>query len=372
MESFSWEEQFATGIGEIDEQHQRLVDILNRYGSALAENSLDQEYLYQIFRELAVYAREHFNTEEKIMIAARIDQRHVKQHIREHRSFVEDIEVWIKELDPEDPYSHRTILDFLMHWLTYHILGIDKMMARQVKGVMEGLSAEEVFRREQLDKRASHDSLLKALGGLFELVSKRNKELLELNLTLEKKVEERTKKLVEANRKLKLISITDDLTQLPNRRFAMQQIQLYLKEGEREGKALAVLMIDADGFKKVNDTYGHDAGDRVLKRLARKLRHIVRTDDIVCRLGGDEFLVICPDTNLQGATQLGEQIQAAVAKMSVTAGEGRWSGSVSIGVAVAISGDQQMRALLKSADRALYCAKIAGRNCVRSGAIVTA
>ena len=127
------------------------------------------------------------------------------------------------------------------------------------------------------------------------------------------------------------------------------------------------MMVDADGFKVINDTYGHDAGDVVLKRLAQELRHSVRSDDIVCRLGGDEFIVICPNTDIEGALFLGEQIRGKITSLRVHVGDGFWIGSASIGVACTVQENtKEVNALLKAADEAVYEAKRCGRNCVKS------
>lgn len=127
-------------------------------------------------------------------------------------------------------------------------------------------------------------------------------------------------------------------------------------------------MIDADNFKTINDSYGHDAGDVVLQRLAKELQHVVRTDDIVCRLGGDEFFIVCPNTNLEGALHLGEQARSNVVALKVKAGKGFWYGSVSIGAACINAEMQNIDVLIKEADEAVYEAKNDGRNCVRSKA----
>ena len=125
-------------------------------------------------------------------------------------------------------------------------------------------------------------------------------------------------------------------------------------------------MIDADNFKEINDSYGHDAGDEVLKRLAIEMSHAVRSDDIVCRMGGDEFTAICPNTSLKGAMYLAEQIRQRIASLKLRAGEGCWAGSLSIGVATLNEETNSLGSLLKIADESVYMAKRSGRNCVKS------
>lgn len=125
-------------------------------------------------------------------------------------------------------------------------------------------------------------------------------------------------------------------------------------------------MIDADGFKQINDNYGHDSGDKVLTELANILKYNVRNDDIVCRLGGDEFLIICFDTPITGAIYLANQLHKAVADFQVSVGSGVWRGSISVGAAVRTSIMKTPGEILKAADEGVYRAKRDGRNCVRS------
>jgi hemerythrin len=206
------------------------------------------------------------------------------------------------------------------------------------------------------------DTLLTALNSLFEQVSERNRDLVQLNKTLEARVAERTQALTEANRQLDDLANTDILTGLPNRRYALQRLAQEWDASVREDKPIACMMIDADGFKTINDTHGHDAGDAVLRALAKQLQHAVRTDDIVCRLGGDEFLVICTGTPLAGAIKLAENIRGEVAAMRVPAGNGEWCGSVSVGVGARAAGMQRHEDLVKAADLGVYAAKRKGRN----------
>jgi hemerythrin len=176
------------------------------------------------------------------------------------------------------------------------------------------------------------------------------------------RVAERTLALTEANRQLDDLANTDILTALPNRRYALQRLAREWDAAVRDDRPIACMMVDADGFKIINDTHGHDAGDAVLRTLAKQLQHSVRTDDIVCRLGGDEFLVICPGTPLVGAMKLAETIRSEVAALRVPAGPGEWRGSVSIGVASRTAAMTRHEDLVKAADLGVYVAKRKGRN----------
>ena len=144
----------------------------------------------------------------------------------------------------------------------------------------------------------------------------------------------------------------------------MQRLATEWESSETKGTPLSCLMIDADGFKQINDRFGHDAGDIILRALARQLLLAVRTDDIVCRLGGDEFLIICTRTPFDGALQLAETVRAEVAALRVPVGDGKWIGSISVGVASRSCEMTGYEALIKAADLGVYAAKRGGRNCV--------
>ncbi len=366
MESFTWGNQFNTNIAEIDSQHQVLVSLINKYGNALSENIINENVLESIFAQLTSYAKTHFSEEEQLMNEMELDQRHLRGHLKSHRDFLSEVTHLSETTQMNNQEDCLTLFNYMAHWLAYHILGTDLVMARQISSIKEGKSPADALDMINYSESESTATLLGALKGLLNLLSQKNRALTELNRTLESRVAERTKDLAQANEALKVISITDHLTDLPNRRFAMRQLQLLWAESVANDKPLACLMIDADGFKAINDTYGHAAGDRVLQRLSIELLHSVRSDDIVCRLGGDEFLVICPQTSLKGAHHIAEQTRAKVANLKVIAGSGFWYGSVSIGVAVRDAQMLKADDLLRASDKAVYAAKKDGRNCVRA------
>jgi hemerythrin len=252
-----------------------------------------------------------------------------------------------------------------MHWLAYHILGMDQNMARQLELIGQGTDPGEAFDLAEKESDSSTEPLLKALSGLFEQVSAQNRELQQLNQGLEKKVDERTRELSRANAVLEAMSLTDSLTELPNRRHAMGMLDVLWNDAIKNSLDLVCIMIDADHFKQVNDSCGHDAGDEVLKELARTLLHSFRNDDVVCRLGGDEFFVICPSTDLAGGMKIAEDTRQRVCEMRVATGGDPWLGSISVGVAARTAQMQQPDELVKKADESAYAAKHAGKNCVR-------
>ncbi|MCP4982438.1 MAG: bacteriohemerythrin [Gammaproteobacteria bacterium] len=366
MESFIWNNNFVTGLSIVDEQHRNLVNLINKFSNLLSQNELIFEDIESVYTELAKYATHHFREEEELMISHGIDQRHVTRHKNEHRNFLKEVSSMHIGISPEKPEAAKPLLKFLIAWLAYHILCTDQNMARQAGFIQSGVKADKAYDQEEKERDSKTEPLLASLNSLFEQVSSRNLELVELNQTLEVKVAERTSELTSANLRLEEIAITDVLTGLPNRRYGMQQLELHWNLSQEKEPLLACMMIDADGFKEINDTYGHDAGDVVLKELSRTLSHSMRTDDIVCRLGGDEFFIICPDTSHDGAMYIAEAICKAINELHVAIGEGVWHGSISIGVAARSPEMGKFDALLKLADDGLYVAKKAGKNCVKS------
>jgi diguanylate cyclase (GGDEF)-like protein len=161
------------------------------------------------------------------------------------------------------------------------------------------------------------------------------------------------------NAELDTLSRTDALTRLPNRRHLLERLDESAASARRHGGVMAVLMVDVDHFKNVNDRFGHDVGDVVLQEVAARLQSACRAEDIAGRWGGEEFLVVAATTTIDGAAELGERVRASIAADGVMAGEEKVSVTVSVGAA---SGGGDVDDLLRRADAALYTSKAAGRN----------
>ena len=162
---------------------------------------------------------------------------------------------------------------------------------------------------------------------------------------------------------LRRLATTDPLTGVNNRRRYTEISEREIARCRRYGQPLSVMMLDADHFKRVNDTYGHDIGDRVLKSLARICRETIRDSDILCRFGGEEFTVTLPDTAPETAAEAAERLRAALAEARVPLDDGvEIQFTVSIGVTSLIDADGGLETLLARADGALYQAKEQGRN----------
>jgi len=165
-------------------------------------------------------------------------------------------------------------------------------------------------------------------------------------------------------RQLEGAVMTDFLTELPNRRYAMDRLNREWKTAVRVGKPLSVVMVDIDHFKRVNDVHGHDVGDIVLKDTARVLRAVTRRGDVVCRLGGEEFLVINVNSGVRGALNCAERLRSGVERNQMESGTFKGGVTVSLGVAE-LQESMSVDELIKAADQAVYEAKDCGRNTIR-------
>jgi len=176
-------------------------------------------------------------------------------------------------------------------------------------------------------------------------------------------------KLRRQGEDLMLMAITDPLTGVGNRRRFSDVAQAELDRSRRHGKSLSVILMDLDHFKSVNDLFGHDVGDQVLIRTAVVLSDVIRSTDLLCRHGGEEFIILLPEETRDGATILAERARAAVAAQVLTTPEGqdvRWT--LSVGVASLCDDDLSVEDIVRRADVAMYCAKAAGRNRVEIAA----
>jgi two-component system, cell cycle response regulator len=166
------------------------------------------------------------------------------------------------------------------------------------------------------------------------------------------------------------MAVLDPLTSLHNRRYMTSHLRTLFEESAQRGKPLSLLLLDIDYFKAVNDSHGHDAGDSVLREFASRVRRNIRGIDLACRLGGEEFVVVMPDTDLVKASLVGERLRQCIAAAPFYAGEriGTLQVTASVGVASLEFPDDTPELILKRADQALYCAKRDGRNRVVSDA----
>jgi len=163
---------------------------------------------------------------------------------------------------------------------------------------------------------------------------------------------------------LRAQAIRDSLTGLYNRHYLNEFINAYIARAEREKTEIALVLMDIDYFKRFNDTYGHLAGDAMLRAIGKLLEKNTRRGDITCRFGGEEFLLVMPGASLEDAFGRAEQIRKALETMQVKYGETQLKATFSAGAAAYPIHGSSFEAVMKGADDALYAAKQAGRNCV--------
>jgi len=174
--------------------------------------------------------------------------------------------------------------------------------------------------------------------------------------------------LRRANSELRRLAATDPMTGAANRRSFFTLAKKELARARRRGHPTTVLILDIDHFKGVNDTYGHEAGDRAIVALAGAASGMLRREDIFARLGGEEFAVLLPETDALVAHSLAERLRTTIRDLEIAGPAGLFGIAVSIGLSAVDRADTTIDAALRRADAALYEAKRAGRDCVRSAA----
>ena len=235
-------------------------------------------------------------------------------------------------------------------WLAARRLSVDLYaLADAASGVEAGRPGSDI---PAMQSSREVQQLSQSLGRMtHHLVAARE--------AMEEKVRLRTLELEAANRALDLQARTDALTGLLNRRGFETQMAFAVALARRSSRPLSLITVDVDHFKRVNDTYGHEAGDEVLRRLARTLESRLRGSDVVARLGGEEFVALLPDTDLNGAQSIAQALVAAMAEQQDPV---VGTITVSAGVATMRGAEDNGAAMLRRGDAALYEAKGQGRN----------
>jgi diguanylate cyclase (GGDEF)-like protein/hemerythrin-like metal-binding protein/PAS domain S-box-containing protein len=469
---FPWNENLATGIPIIDEQHRQLVNIINLLANHLSNKS-DLATLNDVFDQLAEYADYHFQTEELIWHEYFPEDSWEINHKKTHKSFIDKV-LSLKSEDKTNSFEMilEDVLIYLTRWLAFHILDTDTRMATVVLMMQSGVSLESAKQQAenkmegatkllirallQMYENHSHHTLelsreikirrlaearLRLVGTAFETtldaicITDANANVIEANsaftrsvsplavvigkslkefksglndefvsktiwstvekdghwcgelrslvesgeeesewLTLSVVKNEQGKvtnyvgvfsnirHLLKLQQNLQEVAYHDALTGLPNRLLLADHLKLAIANTKRAHCYLAVCYLDLDGFKPVNDQFGHDTGDYVLKEIAHRLQSLVRSNDTVSRLGGDEFVMILGD--LKAPNDYSDMLDRVlkVIQQPIQIGNNIARVSASIGLTIFPADDCDAESLVKHADAAMYEAKHLGKS----------
>jgi len=219
-------------------------------------------------------------------------------------------------------------------------------------------SKGSIFITEDItERRAAQDALIRARNELELRVQERTAELAEANARLQQEIQERR----QAEEQVRHLANHDPLTDLPNRRLLEDRLAQALAAAKRNDGEVAILFIDLDFFKPINDSLGHRVGDLLLQAIAKRVRGLLREVDTVARVGGDEFIVVLPDIRShEAAAEITQRILDAMIYPYAIEGN-QLSVTPSIGISMSPMDGTEVHALLDHADSAMYAAKQAGR-----------
>lgn len=253
--------------------------------------------------------------------------------------------------------SAAVVFALVAYYLALHLSRPIEQLARAAKQVQNNQTGARFQLQHPVREIAQ---LGQSIDAMTQSLLGKERELQEANASLEATVAQRTAALTQANAELLSLATHDGLTGVYNRRRFDEKISEYVLLSRRTGRPFALLLIDADHFKRINDTYGHAIGDEVLQQLAQLIQSSVRTTDFVARYGGEEFAVLLPEIAQPDTPEVvAEKIRAAVAQAQFP---GVGQVTVSIGLGLADPADNTHTALIKRVDQQLYQAKAAGRN----------
>jgi diguanylate cyclase (GGDEF)-like protein len=248
------------------------------------------------------------------------------------------------------------LFSFLAYQITAAIVRPIEALSEGARRISEGRLATQIPEPRGTDELGL---LTRTFNDMTRTLLRNQSEIHDANAKLKAQNEE----LRRANEVLEQLSITDGLTKLHNHRFFQDYLTREIKRVSRTGDPLAMLLIDIDDFKRLNDRLGHAAGDEMLVRVARLLNDCIRESDLAARYGGEEFVVLAPDTRLDGAVYLAEKIRTAIAESSFILDDSKQLTKTTVSIGVARY-EGNRKTFFQNADQALYRAKAAGKNCV--------
>jgi diguanylate cyclase (GGDEF)-like protein len=245
---------------------------------------------------------------------------------------------------------------FIAYRITARVVRPIAQLSEAVRRVMLGQAELEI---PEVSSRDEIGLLTRTFNDMIQQQRAQREEIEETNRHLK----DRNVRLQQANEVLNQLSITDGLTRLHNHRFFQDHLTREIRRVERTQEPLAILVIDIDDFKRLNDRLGHAAGDEILARIAQILNGSVRGSDLCARYGGEEFVILAPGTDTNGAYALAEKVRTAIAESSFIVDDSLRPLRVTVSVGVAAFAGNRKR-FFQKADQALYRAKADGKNCV--------
>ena len=221
------------------------------------------------------------------------------------------------------------------------------------------------YPQDSLDREDEVGLIHNAIISMVDKINLHKELLNKVNASLEDKVKMRTKELEEKNRELNALASIDSLTKLYNRRYFTNSSEHIMNIAKRKNTNLSVLMIDIDDFKPINDTYGHEAGDRALIKVASILKELTRQSDVICRYGGEEFVILLPETNKNESFAIAEKLRKALECSPIAIDNTNMINiTASIGISeVELENELTIEDAIHRADSAMYDSKSRGKNC---------
>jgi len=268
-----------------------------------------------------------------------------------------DILMSISSYDFASKGSERFLIDFHKHSpYSKNILFSTNLNTQIISDIINDSTIHRIIPKDLED----YDFELMILDTIK--LQDQERRLREYQAILEDAVDKRTQELKDTNERLKVLATTDSLTGIKNRRSYFDSSEPMISFSRREEKKLGILMIDIDKFKNINDTYGHDVGDKAIITIVNTMNSILRKSDIIGRIGGEEFAISLPNTTKEGIILVSNKIKDAISNIIFINNEKEIPLRVSIGCTILKDDDKTIEAILKRADKALYNAKQTGRN----------
>jgi len=331
-----WNSDFNTGFDDIDKDHRKLFGIFNAFYAAIGEQNVSYKTILPFINDVLKYTRYHFETELKLM--NEWSYSNVGLHSRMHRKFSSFVKrASILAVSNPAEVSNQ-LIGLLEQWLLYHIIGVDAAMVREIRSLRAGETIPAKTESAKMQDRIFYDII-----------------------SINERLISRTFDILEQNKNLKSEILRDSLTNLHNRSALIDYLSMDIARTRRNDGMMAVGIIDIDDFKLINNTWGHEAGDRLLLKFAKRLELEMRESDFLARISGDEFVVLINDIDrhqpISQITQIANNLHKAVESPFEITRDAQTEVSVSMGLALFPADASETDELMRLADKAMYWIK---------------